>query len=191
MKKATYGDKNLIKDILCMSFDDNLSVNYIAKQDNLRTKRIESLMDYSFETCYKFGNVYLSDDQNACALVLYPDQKKTTISSTFLDIQLLLNCIGLENIGKAMKRESSIKKIQPKTPMYYLWFIGVNPKAQGSGIGSELMEEIIQDSQSKLLPIYLETSTFRNLPWYRKFGFNIYNELELSYKLYFLKRDFA
>lgn len=191
MKKAAYGDKNLIKSILCNSFDDNQSVNYIAKQDHLRAKRIDSLMDYSFETCYNFGDVYLSDDKNACALVLYTDQKKTTVSSIFLDIQLLLNCIGLDNIGKAMKRESAIKKIQPKDPMYYLWFIGVDPKFQGTGIGSQLMNEIIQDSEQKSRPIYLETSTLRNLPWYRKFGFEIYNELELSYKLFFLKRDFT
>lgn len=189
MKKAAYGDKNLIKSILCKSFDDNQSVNYIAKQDHLRTQRIDSLMDYSFETCYKFGEVFLSDDRNACALVLYPHQKKATFSSIYLDIQLLLNCIGVENMGKAMKRESSIKKIQPKVPMYYLWFIGVDPKAQGSGIGSNLMEAIIQDSQRKSLPIYLETSTLRNLPWYKKFEFDIYYELDLTYNLYFLKRD--
>ncbi|MGB4399445.1 MAG: GNAT family N-acetyltransferase, partial [Daejeonella sp.] len=122
---------------------------------------------------------------------LYPDRKKTTFKSILEDIKLLFNCIGLGNIGKAMKRESAIKKIQPDTPMYYLWFIGVDPDSQGTGIGTQLMNEVIEDSQVQSRPIYLETSTQRNLPWYKKFGFDIYEDLDLSYKLYFLKRDFA
>ncbi|MGB4398634.1 MAG: N-acetyltransferase, partial [Daejeonella sp.] len=81
MKKAAYGDKVLVKNILSKSFDKNQSVNYIAQQDELREKRIAALMDYSFEICYNYGDVYLSEDNKACALVLYPDRKKTTFKS--------------------------------------------------------------------------------------------------------------
>ncbi len=191
MIKAAYNDKKLVVDILTVSFETNKSVNYIVKQDKKRVKRIRSLMNYSFEVCYSFGEVFLSDDNKACALVLYPDRKKTTFKSILEDIKLLFNSIGLSNIGKAMKREAAIKKIQPNVPMYYLWFIGVDPNSQGTGIGTQLMNEVIEDSKVKSRPIYLETSTQRNLPWYKKFGFDVYSDLDLSYKLYFLKRDFA
>lgn len=189
MKKASYGDKNLIIDILSESFRSNQSVNYIAKSAPNNFERIRYLMDYSFEVCYKFGDVYLSNDRTAVALVLYPEKKKINFSSVLLDVKLILNCIGVSNIGKALKRESSIKKIQPQIPMYYLWFIGVHPDYQAKGIGSQLMGEIIEDSERMQKPIYLETSTLSNLPWYQKFGFDIYNELDLSYKLYFLNRE--
>jgi hypothetical protein len=146
-------------------------------------------MAYSFDMCYHFGDVYLSDDRKGCALILYPDTKKTSLKSIFLDIKLILNCIGVENIPKAMKRESAIKKLQPSLPVYYLWFVGVEPSHQDKGIGSTLMAELLEDSAKKNLPIYLETSTIKNLPWYKKFGFDTYHELDLSYKLFFLKRD--
>ena len=190
MKNADYKDKNLVIDILTKSFDTNQSVNYIAMQDGKRLKRISALMDYSFEVCYMFGDVFLSDDRKACALILYPDKKKTTLKSILLDIKLIFSCIGVENIKKALVRESKIKQLQPKTTMYYLWFIGVDPEHQNEGIGSVLLDEIINDSKNKQRPIYLETSTLKNLPWYKKYGFQIYNELELSYKLFFLKREF-
>jgi len=190
MKNANYEDKSLVTDILTKSFDTNQSVNYIAKQDRKRLKRIRALMDYSFEVCYLFGDVFLSDDRKACALILYPDKKKTTLKSILLDIKLILSCIGVENIKKAIARESKIKQLQPKELMYYLWFIGVDPEHQNEGIGSILLDEIINDSKNKQRPIYLETSTLKNLPWYKKYGFQIYNELDLSYKLFFLKREF-
>jgi ribosomal protein S18 acetylase RimI-like enzyme len=189
MKNADYKDKNLVIDILTKSFDLNQSVNYIVKQDGKRLKRIRALMDYSFEVCYMFGDVFLSDDRKACALILYPDKKKTTFKSALLDIKLILSCIGVGNIKKALTRESKIKQLQPKHLMYYLWFIGVDSECQNKGIGSILLNEIIRDSKHKQRPIYLETSTLKNLPWYKKFGFQVYNELELSYKLFFLKRE--
>ncbi len=191
MIKATYDDKSVVLDILTKSFDTNQSVNYIVKQDENRAQRVRALMDYSFEVCYLFGDVYLSNDKKACALILYPDKKKTTIKSILLDVKLILSCVGIGNVKKALTRESKIKKLQPNEPMYYIWFIGVDPAYQNSGIGTELLNEVIQDSAHKKRSIYLETSTLKNIPWYKKFGFDVYNELDLSYKLFFLKKDAA
>lgn len=63
MKKANLEDRKLIVDILTESFDANHSVNYIIKQDSKRKKRIQALMNYSFDVCRAFGDVFLSDDR--------------------------------------------------------------------------------------------------------------------------------
>lgn len=189
MIKAIYKDKDRVIDILAQSFDDNQSVNYISKQDKKRKQRIRMLMEYSFEVCYLFGDVFLTEDKKSCALVLYPDKKKTTLKSILLDVQLIFFCIGIENIKKALTRESKIKQLQPKVKMYYLWFVGVDPQFQNKGIGSDLLKDIIEDSTQKGRPLYLETSTLKNLPWYKKFDFQIYAELDLSCRLFFLKRE--
>jgi ribosomal protein S18 acetylase RimI-like enzyme len=164
-----------------------LSVNYIVRQDAKRIQRIRALMQYSFEVCYRFGDVWLSNDHTACALVLYPNLKRTTFVSVWLDIQLILCAIGFSGIKKALNREAQIKKLQPKKPVAYLWFIGVNPLYQHQGTGSRLLQEVMADAARKYLLVYLETSTVRNLPWYEKFGFEIYDQLDLGYVLFFLK----
>jgi hypothetical protein len=188
MRQAKYEEKDLIIDILTQSFESNQSVNYIIPQDKKRIKRIRALMDYSFEVCYLFGDVFISDDNNACALIVYPDKKKTSLKSILLDVKLIIQCVGFKNIKKTLSREALIQKIQPKEIMTYLWFIGVNLAEQNKGIGSRLLQEIIQQSIQNNRPIYLETSTIKNLPWYGKFGFKVYSEQDLSYRLYFLKR---
>lgn len=90
---------------------------------------------------------------------------------------------------KTLNREALIKKIQPKELMTYLWFIGVKTEDQNKGFGSNMLQSIIKYSEQNNKPIYLETSTVRNLPWYKKFGFEVYSEQELTYRLYFLKRN--
>ncbi|HEY9261229.1 GNAT family N-acetyltransferase, partial [Chitinophaga sp.] len=189
MKKATQKDKGLIIDILTKSFDANFSVNYIVKQDNKREKRIRSLMDYSFEVCTAFGEVFLSNDNKACALMVYPDKKKSSLKSILLDLRLIFQAVGFGNINKTIKREKLINSIRPEIAMSYLWFIGVDPVVQSKGIGSNLLQDIIDYSNRNNRPVYLETSMSKNLNWYKKFGFEIYNEQDLTCHLYFFRRD--
>jgi hypothetical protein len=189
MIRAEYNDRSRVVDILTTSFDDNKSVNYIIKQDNKRVNRIKKLIEYSFDMCYYFGDVFLTDDKKGCALILLPDKKKTNLKSILLDIKLIISCLGLSNIKKAMERETKINKLQPEGLKYYLWFIGVDPNEQNKGIGSALLNEVIKEGLSKQRPIYLETSTLKNIPWYEKFGFKIYNKLDLSYRLFFMKKE--
>ena len=188
MIKAQYTDRSVVIDILSDSFDTNKSVNYIVKQDEKRRIRIRNLIGYSFDVCYLFGEIYLSEDKNGCALILLPDKKKVTFKSVLLDIKLIFSGIGLARIATILERETQIKKYHPKTPIYYLWFIGVKTNAQRKGIGSTLLKEIIKESILNKRDIYLETSTLENIPWYQKFGCELFQELDLTYKLFILKR---
>jgi hypothetical protein len=188
MIKATYSDRPLVVNILKASFDNNKSVNYLIPQDDKRDKRLRRFMEYSFDVCYSFGEVFLSDDRKGCALILLPDKKRTTPKSMLWDITFILCSIGLSNVSKALNRESQIKSRHPKEPLYYLWFIGVDVEAQNNGIGSKLLAEVIAKGEAQNRVVCLETSTLKNIPWYEKFGFTIYDELDLGYLLFFLKR---
>lgn len=188
MIAANYKDKNLVVNILTKSFEDNKSVNYIVKQDKKRNQRIKKLMEYSFEMCFLFGEVFLSEDKKGCALIMLPDRKKATLRTIVLDASLVLSSIGLLNIKKAFNRESKIKEFHPHKMIYYLWYIGVDTIEQNKGIGTALMKDVIKEGIKKKRAIYLETSTLKNIPWYEKFGFTIYNELDLGYRLFFMKK---
>lgn len=82
-----------------------------------------------------------------------------------------------------------IKANHPKEPIAYLWFVGVSKEVQGQGVGSALMHEVIAKCEQDKRPVYLETSMLRNLPFYKKLGFEIFQTLELSYTLYQLRRE--
>ncbi len=180
-------DKETVINILTAAFLDNKSVNYLIRQDGYKLFRIRALMDYSFEACRQHGKVLLSDDRKACALLIYPELQRTSVWSIWLDLKLVFNGIGFYNALRAMKRRKMITSIHSVERMAYLWFIGVDPRYQHFGLGKRLMEEIIIAALQDNRPIYLETSTLANLPWYKKFGFEVYHELDLSYRLFFLR----
>lgn len=187
MKLANPLDRNLVIDILTKSFDQNRSVNYVAKQDKMRLSRIQGLMEYSFDVCSAFGKVWVSENNQACALVLFPDQKRTTLRTIYWDLKLAIKVISIGRVFDVLDREGMIKKNHPNSPMSYLWFIGVEPQNQSKGTGSHLLLEILAESEKMNRPVYLETSVERNISWYEKFGFKIYNSIDLTYKLYLLR----
>lgn len=188
MVRAINTDKTLVVEILSESFNDNKSVNYLLPQDSKRKRRLRKFMEYSFEVCHAFGDVFLSEDRKGCALILLPDKEKTTLKSLGLDLKFILQAIGLSNVKKAISRESEIKKHHPQNLLYYLWFIGVYNREQNKGIGTKLLNEVIEDAQKQNRVVCLETSTLKNIPWYKKFGFIVYKELDFGYTLFCLRK---
>ncbi|TCD03158.1 GNAT family N-acetyltransferase [Pedobacter psychroterrae] len=189
MRNATLNDKSAVVRILSQSFQDNKSVNYIVRQDERIVDRIRGLMEYSFHCCLDFGRVFIAEDGNACALVLFPDRKRTSLSSILRDLKLVFKVIGLGALLKVIRRESLIKRrYTASREVYYLWFIGVLPEWQGRGSGTQLIEEVLLEASRMNRPVYLETSTERNLSWYGGLGFELYDQLDLGYQLYFFRK---
>jgi ribosomal protein S18 acetylase RimI-like enzyme len=188
MRKATVSDKPHLINLLTRAFEGNKSVSYVVKPGGDQVTRVKRLMEYSLDNCFAFGEVWVSDDRNACALLLFTDQKKTTLKSIFWNLKLAFTVIGLSRVSAVLKRDKLLKAHHPKGEFAYLFFLAVDPGVQGKGAGSALMHEVIAECDRRNRPIYLETSVERNLPFYQKLGFEIFATVRLSYKLYIIRR---
>lgn len=191
MIPATLQDKTLVVDILSESFDSNKSVNYVIKQDQKKAQRIRGLMEYSFDKCFKYGQIWLNEEKNACALIMLPST--FSFQSLLMDIRFALQVAGSLNIiRKASNKEADVKKHHPRSPFLHLWFIGVKKQHQGKGLGTQLIREIEANNHQQL-PIYLETSTERNVPFYQKLGFQSYHQntyylSDQAFQFYMMKK---
>ena len=180
-KKFILQNKSVILDILCESFDQNTSVNFVVKQDDKRKQRLRILMAYSFYKGLKSGEIYLNESKTACVILIDPAKKKTNLKSIFWDLKLMFKCIGLGNVKNVLKHEKLIKEGHPKVDFMHLWYIGVKTSSQGQGLGSELLHQLIVKTKK---PLFLETSTQRNFPFYEKHGFKTVEIIDsLGYEL--------
>lgn len=190
---ATKSNKEKIVHILSESFDTNKSSNWVIKNDHKRKKRLNALMSYAFDVCFNINGAYISEDKKAAVLFDLPNAKnKDNFLLTYFDIQLAFRAVGLSRVLQVMKRETYIKKKHPKTDFIYLWFIGILPEYQKKGQGSKMLEELIELSENNKMPIYLETSMPENLPFYKKYSFEIYHEWQsedAGFTVWFMKRE--
>lgn len=190
MVRAELNDKERVVGILAQAFDTSPGINAIIKNDGKRIFRIKKLMEYAFDTSYLYGDIFLSDDKNACAILRFPERKKNWLKSIWLLLGLTFYSVGFFRIKRILGIEEVRKRIRHTTdPIAYLWFIGVDPVHQGMGVGDRLLNEIIEYSTKMHRPIYLETAIIRNVPWYKKFGFIQFHELDADCRLYFMKRE--
>jgi GNAT superfamily N-acetyltransferase len=61
----------------------------------------------------------------------------------------------------------------PEGPFWFLDFIGVDPAAQGQGLGRVLIELGLAWARAGACPAVLETATVRNVTYYERFGFRV------------------
>lgn len=59
---------------------------------------------------------------------------------------------------------------------WHVELVGVEPDLQGQGIGSRLMDAVLQQADAAGEPAYLETDTPENVAFYRRRGFEITGE---------------
>ncbi|MCW3109035.1 MAG: GCN5-related N-acetyltransferase [Segetibacter sp.] len=192
MIKAGNIHKERIIELLAECVDTNKSVNWIVKQDSKRKERIRDLLDYSFDTCIDSGQIYLTDDQNGVIICSMSDDKLPFLEEAYLTARFVINVTGIDGIGKALRREEYVTSFHPHDHEFiYIWFIAVDKTAEGKGVGSKMLREILDKSDNEKLPVYVETSEERNLKFYQKHGFEIYHTSEeemFGFKLYFLRR---
>jgi GNAT superfamily N-acetyltransferase len=92
-------------------------------------------------------------------------------------LPMLLNATGLGRFGRLLKLREAMDSRHPMERAHdYLWFLGVRPDAQGGGIGSRLLASKTERMDAAGRCGFLETATPRNLPLYRRHGFEIIAE---------------
>jgi GNAT superfamily N-acetyltransferase len=62
-------------------------------------------------------------------------------------------------------------------PHWYLAVLGCDPRWQRRGVGTALIEPVLQRADSDGMCAYLETQRDDNLAWYGRFGFDVIDEL--------------
>jgi ribosomal protein S18 acetylase RimI-like enzyme len=71
----------------------------------------------------------------------------------------------------------AVEKHHPKERLWYLFLLAVDPSVQRSGIGTLLQRDMLEQADREGLDCYLETQKPENVPYYRRFGYEVETEL--------------
>jgi len=75
---------------------------------------------------------------------------------------------------------AGIKRKHPRTPPHwYLSLLGTDPEARGRGLGSAVLQPVLERSDAERVGVYLESSKEANIGFYARLGFRVTRELRL------------
>jgi GNAT superfamily N-acetyltransferase len=78
--------------------------------------------------------------------------------------------LGVSASLRGLRAAQTIAAHAPPQPFTYLRTLGVDPRWQGRGLGSQLVEWVVRAAPAGL-PVYLETAKEGNLSFYARHGF--------------------
>jgi len=93
-------------------------------------------------------------------------------------LRILATLRGRAHLG--LRLVSQIEAVHPRTGHWYLSLLGVEPSAQGRGLGSRLMRPVLDRCDRDGIAAYLESSKEENIPFYRRHGFAIVGEIRVA-----------
>jgi GNAT superfamily N-acetyltransferase len=188
MRNATVLDRNIVVDILVKTFTNDPYTNWLIRDSSNQNKN-KLLMEYLFDETIQKGEIVINDSNTAVALWNYERNERISIDY-FKRNFLFLQKIGYPTCKLCIDMEKVIHKYYPKK-YCHLYLIGVLREYQGKGYSSEIINNMIERMKDKKIPMYLETSTTKNVAIYSKKGFKEYKKIEREdMVLYLMKKEF-
>lgn len=132
--------------------------------------------DLSLRNCIKYKYAYRSKNFEGVAIWIPPGKAEMTIWQTLSMLFTLLKRCGWHRFKRCLSLFTALEKhhqAEMTEPHWLLSFVGVAPAYQGQGIGSLLLQPVLEQSDREGFPCYLSTFTEQAVCFYQKHGFEI------------------
>ena len=127
-------------------------------------------------SCFQHGTAYVSADFCGAALWLPPgvEPNGQALEKVFRDTA------KPEHMDDLLATFEKMEKSHPREAHWYLPQIGVDPTAQGKGIGAALMRHALARCDQERSLAYLEASKPQNIPFYQSHGFEVMGQIQVG-----------
>lgn len=127
-------------------------------------------------SCFEHGTAYVSADFCGAALWLPPgvEPNGEVLGKVFRDTA------EREHLDDLLATFEKMEQSHPREPHWYLPQIGVDPIAQGKGLGAALMRHALARCDQERALAYLEASKPQNIPFYLRHGFEVIGEIQIG-----------
>jgi GNAT superfamily N-acetyltransferase len=174
---AGSGDVEALSDVLQGAFWDDPVMGWILPDDKSRSRRLAGLFRVLLDAHYmKMHTVWTTPDQVGGAMWAPPKHWKIPTWDLVRAGPAMAVALGLRALP-ALRFLEQVDKQHPQEPHWYLGVLGTSPAQQGKGVGSSLMQPILERCDREGLPAYLESSKEQNIPFYSRHGFEVTGEI--------------
>ena len=121
--------------------------------------------------------VWTTEDRAGAALWAPPERWRLGLRET-LRMARFFPATG-RRTAQLFRGLAMIEARHPETPHWYLAVLGTEPSRQGEGIGSRLLQPVLDACDADEVPAFLESSKESNIAFYARHGFRVTEEVRL------------
>jgi ribosomal protein S18 acetylase RimI-like enzyme len=162
--------------VLARAFHDDPVSVYIFPDGRRRPRQLERFFKLQLgRTFLRRGEAYTTEDRQGGAFWLGPSPPKPGFRELLGQVPMAM-LLG-RRLSPTLELIALMEAHRPKIEHYYLGPLGVDPPYQGRGIGSALLMPVLERCDVDHVPAYVESSHERNVPLYRRHGFEVTTEI--------------
>jgi ribosomal protein S18 acetylase RimI-like enzyme len=165
---------------LTSAFREDPVTCWMFDEAGSRLPKLTRWMGFVLEVGLTRGHLYAAAEGKAVSLWSAPDVNVFDDHSGARMVSLLQELIG-ERAGSVLGPLARVLGLRPITkPHFYLFMLGTHAEHQGQGLGARVLDPVLGRCDEQAIPAYLESSNPRNLPFYRRHGFEIVERVPLA-----------
>jgi ribosomal protein S18 acetylase RimI-like enzyme len=179
VRRATDADVDAMAAQLARTFFDDPVTSHIFNRPSRREAGLRAYFSTQMRADYlPFGGCYTTDDYAGSAIWAPAGKPMLTGMKGVMTMFRVLPYVA-QNLVTTLRILNMVEGMHPHEPHWYLATLGTAVDRQGKGIGTALMRPVLEHCDAEGLPCYLESSKERNVPFYRRHGFEVVQELRL------------
>jgi ribosomal protein S18 acetylase RimI-like enzyme len=171
VRRARPGDAAAVSSVLAAAFTDDPVFRWLVPDDGARPVASQGFFDLVTEVLAPHDDAWTTADgvHGAALWVPYGREPMPEDAAAVFGTRVaeLFSPYG-DRVEQLM---GAVLAVHPAEPHEYLWFLGVEPAAQGQGIGSSLLAPVLGRADRAGHPAYLEATSPRNRALYERHGF--------------------
>ncbi len=178
VRRSRPSDLVAIGDILGAALHDDPVMTWMVPDDARRRVVLPAMMRLLAGRFQPHGENHVNDTGTGAAVWAPPRVTFTHADDERFEAELLpLAGDDLPRIGELV---DLLDSNHPRDPHYYLDLLGVVPEQQGRGIGSALLDLVLDRADREGASAYLEATSPANLALFERHGFEVSLELRCS-----------
>jgi GNAT superfamily N-acetyltransferase len=180
IRRAVAADIPALTSVLTRAFLDDPVAAWAYPPERLRPRALERFQATRLRQLIVHDEVWTTSELNCAALWAPPGHWHSSLLETAqllpafarprLLVRVPLVAVGWERLERAHPRSP---------PHFYLAVLGTDPSAQGRGLGSAVLQGVLDQCDSDGVAAYLESSKERNVDFYARHGFRVIERIEL------------
>jgi GNAT superfamily N-acetyltransferase len=178
VRRATRADSRQLAVALARAFHDDPVMAWFFPPAERRVAQNRRFFAQRLRQILPQEETYTVEGHGGAALWTVPDGWQLSNLQTARMAVALAPAIG-RRVTTILSGVEMIEHAHPEAPHYYLAALGTQPELQGQGVGSALIQPVLDTCDRNEVPAYLESSKERNIAFYARHGFRVTGEVHL------------
>ena len=176
------GDVDAVAALLARAFADDPVLTFLLGEGRERERRlIFGALCRDVAGAGLIEGVRAEGRLVAAAVWLPPDAHPVPLrrEARMVPSWIRLATMHARAIPRLLRATPALDRLHPREPHWFLSLLGTEPDLQRGGRGAALVEHGLRRAQDAGCIVHLDTGVPENVVWYRRFGFEVADEVRL------------